>query len=79
MPSACEPFRTFIESQLRLRRNYSAIYQDLIDQFGFTARSLLRSCLHYRRRVKVEEIINELVRMLRLDLIRLKYSSGGSL
>ena len=35
--SACEPHRTFIEAQLRLRRNYTAIYQDLVDQFGFTA------------------------------------------
>ncbi|SFB13867.1 Transposase [Collimonas sp. OK607] len=35
--SACEPHRAFIEAQLRLRRNYTAIYQDLVDQFGFTA------------------------------------------
>lgn len=35
MPSACEPHRAFIEAQLRLRRNYTAIYQDLVDQFGF--------------------------------------------
>jgi transposase len=34
--SACEPHRAFIEAQLRLRRNYTAIYQDLVDQFGFT-------------------------------------------
>lgn len=33
--SACEPHREFIEAQLRLRRNYTAIYQDLVDQFGF--------------------------------------------
>jgi hypothetical protein len=26
----------WIEAQLRLRRNYTAIYQDLVDQFGFT-------------------------------------------
>lgn len=36
-PSKCEPYREFIEAQLRLRRNYTAIYQDLVDQFGFTA------------------------------------------
>ena len=35
--SACEPHRDFIEAQLRLRRNGVAIYQDLVDQFGFTA------------------------------------------
>ncbi|SHN45024.1 Transposase [Duganella sacchari] len=36
-PSACEPYRTFITEQLRLRRNYTAIYQDLVDRFGFAA------------------------------------------
>jgi transposase len=34
--SACEPHRAFIEAQLRLRRNATAIYQDLVDQLGFT-------------------------------------------
>jgi hypothetical protein len=34
--SACEPHRAFIEAQLRLRRNAMAIYQDLVDRFGFT-------------------------------------------
>ena len=34
--SACEPHRAFIEAQLRLRRNAMAIYQDLVDQCGFT-------------------------------------------
>ena len=29
--SACEPHRAFIEAQLQLRRNYTAIYQDLVD------------------------------------------------
>ncbi len=33
--SLCEPHREFIEAQLRLRRNAVAIYQDLVDQFGF--------------------------------------------
>jgi transposase len=37
-PSACEPHREFIEAQLRLRRNATAIFQDLVDQFGFTAK-----------------------------------------
>jgi hypothetical protein len=36
-PLACEPHRAFITEQLRLRRNYTAIYQDLVDQFGFAA------------------------------------------
>ncbi|MDR5738019.1 IS21 family transposase [Caballeronia sp. LZ016] len=35
--SACEPHREFIEAQLRLRRNAMAIYQDLVDRFGFVA------------------------------------------
>ena len=34
--SACEPYRAFIEAQLRLRRNAVAIYQDLVDSHGFT-------------------------------------------
>lgn len=34
--SSCEPYRAFIEAQLRLRRNATAIYQDLVDAHGFT-------------------------------------------
>ena len=34
-PSICEPHREFIEAQLRLKRNATAIYQDLVDRFGF--------------------------------------------
>jgi transposase len=33
--SACEPHRAFIEGQVRLRRNATAIYQDLVDRFAF--------------------------------------------
>jgi transposase len=33
--SACEPHRAFIEEQLRAKRNAMAIYQDLVDRFGF--------------------------------------------
>ncbi len=33
--SLCEPHRAFIEAQLRLRRNATAIYQDLVDSHGF--------------------------------------------
>ena len=35
--SACEPHRAFIQAQLQLRRNFTAIYQDLVDQHGFSA------------------------------------------
>lgn len=33
--SACEPWRQFIEQQLALKRNATAIYQDLVDLHGF--------------------------------------------
>lgn len=33
--SHCEPYREFIEAQLRLKRNATAIYQDLVDRYGF--------------------------------------------
>lgn len=33
--SRCEPHRAFVEAQLRLNRNATAIYQDLVDQHGF--------------------------------------------
>ena len=36
--SASEPHREWIEQQVRLRRNAQAIYQDLVDQFAFTAK-----------------------------------------
>lgn len=35
--SACEPYRDFIKAQLGLHRNFTAIYQDLVDHFGFGA------------------------------------------
>ena len=35
-PSTCEPHREYITAQLGLRRNYTAIFQDLVDKFGFT-------------------------------------------
>jgi transposase/5S rRNA maturation endonuclease (ribonuclease M5) len=34
--SACEPHREWIEAQVRLGRNGMAIYQDLVERFGFT-------------------------------------------
>jgi transposase/5S rRNA maturation endonuclease (ribonuclease M5) len=36
--SACEPHKEWIEEQLRLGRNAMAIYQDLVERFGFTHR-----------------------------------------
>jgi transposase len=36
-PSDCEPHRTFIETQVQLRRNATAIYQDLVDLYHFAA------------------------------------------
>jgi transposase/5S rRNA maturation endonuclease (ribonuclease M5) len=33
--SACEPHREWIEKQVRLGRNATAIYQDLVERFGF--------------------------------------------
>jgi len=35
--SKCEPYRAFIDAQLRLGRNAMAIYQDLVDLHGFEA------------------------------------------
>jgi transposase len=44
--STCEPHREFIEAQLRFKRNYMAIYQDLVDSHGFTGayNSVKRFC-----------------------------------
>jgi len=44
--SACEPHRAWIEAQVRLGRNATAIYQDLVDRFGFEGRynSVKRFC-----------------------------------
>jgi transposase len=44
--STCEPHRSFIEAQLRFKRNYMAIYQDLVDSHGFTGayNSVKRFC-----------------------------------
>jgi transposase len=50
--SACEPHREWIEAQVRLGRNAMAIYQELVDQFGFTQRynSVKRFCRGLRSR-----------------------------
>jgi len=50
--SACESHREWIEAQVRLGRNATAIYQDLVDHHGFTSRynSVKRFCRGLRRR-----------------------------
>jgi transposase len=50
--SACEPHREWIEAQVRLGRNAVAIYQDLVDQYGFAHRynSVKRFCRALRQR-----------------------------
>ncbi len=49
-PSACEPHREWIEEQVRLGRNATAIYQELVDAHGFTHayNSVKRFCRHLR-------------------------------
>jgi hypothetical protein len=50
--SACEGHREWIEAQVRLGRNAMAIYQELVDRFGFTQRynSVKRFCRALRTR-----------------------------
>ena len=50
--SACEPHREWIEAQVRLGRNATAIYQELVDRHGFAHRysSVKRFCRGLRRR-----------------------------
>ena len=49
--SACEPQREWIEAQVRLGRNATAIYQELVDRFAFTQRynSVKRFCRARRK------------------------------
>ena len=35
--SACAPYQEFVQAQVRRHRNATAIYQDLVDQFGFAS------------------------------------------
>jgi transposase len=63
--SLCEPHRAFIEEQLRLRRNYTAIFQDLVDQFGFTG--------HYN---SVKRFAGRLVRREPEQFDRLEFAPG---
>ncbi len=50
--SKCEPHRAFIDAQLRLGRNATAIYQDLVDLHGFEGayNSVKRLCAQLRKR-----------------------------
>lgn len=50
--SACEQHREWIEAQVRLGRNAVAIYQQLVDEFGFAHRynSVKRFCRALRQR-----------------------------
>ncbi len=49
--SACEPHRAWIEAQIRLGRNATAIYQELVDRHGFQGRynSVKRFCRGLRQ------------------------------
>lgn len=51
--SACEPHRQWIEEQLRLGRNAMAIYQDLVELFGFTHQ--YNSVKRFVRRLKTKD------------------------
>jgi transposase len=51
--SACEPHRKWIEEQLRLGRNAMAIYQDLVELFGFTHQ--YNSVKRFVRRLKKKD------------------------
>lgn len=50
--SACEPYRDFIELSLSRGRNAKAIYQDLVDDHGFTGR--YQSVKRFVRRLRGE-------------------------
>src|SRR5690606_39001225 len=51
--SACEPHRAWIEEQVQLGRNAQAIYQDLVDRFGFEHR--YNSVKRFVRSLKVHD------------------------
>ncbi len=51
--SLCEPHRAFIEAQLRLGRNATAIFQDLVDTHGFAGR--YNSVKRFVARMRVRE------------------------
>jgi hypothetical protein len=51
--SACEGHREWIEKQLEFGRNAQSIYQDLVEEFGFTHR--YNSVKRFVRSLKVRE------------------------
>ena len=51
--SLCEPHRDFIESQLKLGRNATAIYQEMVDAHGFAGR--YNSVKRFVARIRVRE------------------------
>lgn len=51
--SACAPYRGFIEAQITLGRNALSIYQDLVDDHGFTAK--YNSVKRFVRAIKASE------------------------
>ena len=58
-PSACEPYRDWIEEQVRLGRNATAIYQELVDRhdFGQGYNSVKRFCRRLRTVVEWSSIL----------------------
>lgn len=51
--SACEPYREWIEAQVRLKRNAMAIYQDLVERHGFSHK--YNSVKRFVRSLKAKE------------------------
>jgi transposase len=51
--SACEPYKDWIEEQLRLGRNAMAIYQDLVELYGFSHR--YNSVKRYVRKIRQKD------------------------
>jgi len=56
----CDPYRDYIKSQLRLKRNAMAIYRDLVDQFDFSgacnAFKRFANKLHWREPAKFDRM-----------------------
>jgi transposase len=51
--SKCEPHREFIQAQLRLGRNATAVYQDLVDLYGFDG--AYNSAKRFAARLQVQQ------------------------
>jgi transposase len=74
--SACEPHRTWIEAQVRLGRNATAIYQELVDCHGFQSRynSVKRFCRSVR---KVEPEQFDRLEFLPAEEAQVDYGEGA--